>query len=107
MPVSNEAKGFIQAFYNACSVFIRGEWTAVRGSTKPRTLKDGTVKTDKVFDIRIHNGQINGAPEVDTVVLVNKAKGEVALFTLTEQVGDGYTAQGVGYTLWTGTPVSK
>ena len=107
MPVSNETKGLIQAFYSACAVFIRGEWTAVRGETKPRTLKDGTVKTDKVFDIRIHNGQINGMPEVDSVVLVNKAKGEVALFVLTEQVGEGVTTQGIGYTLWTGTAVAK
>ena len=107
MSVSNEAKQFIQAFYSACQVFIRGEWTATRGATKTRTLKSGEVKTDKVFDIRIHNGQVNGAPEVDSVVLVNKAKGEVALFVLTEQVGEGINAQGIAYTLWTGTAVAK
>ena len=107
MPVSNEVKSLVQAFYSACAVFIRGSWTASGGRTIVRTLKDGTERTDKVFEIMIPSGQLNGAPEIDTVALVAKAKGEVALFVLVEQVGDGVTAQGMGYTLWTGSPLKQ
>ena len=107
MAISTETKGLVQAFYTACAMFIRGDWTASRGETRERTLKNGEVRTDKVFDIRILNGQVNGIAEVDSVVLVNKAKGEVALFVLTNQVGEGVTAQGIAYTLWAGTAVAK
>lgn len=102
--LDNETKARVQAFYNACGTFIRGSWTAKRGATSTRTLKDGTVKTNPVFDIMIPQGQINGNAQVGTVALVAKAKGEVALFVLTEQVGEGHTAQGIGYSLWLGTP---
>lgn len=105
MPVSNEVKSLVQAFYNACSVFIRGSWTASGGRTIVRVAKDGSQRTDKVFEIMIPSGQMNGTPETDTVVLVAKAKGEVALFVLTEQMGSGTTPQGSPYTLWQGTPL--
>ena len=107
MPVSNENKQAVQAFFNAMSVFIRGTWTATRGATIDRTDKSGNVRTDKVYDIMVANGQVNGAPEVDTVAIVAKAKGEVAMYVLTEQVGQGVTTQGIGYTLWSGTLVNK
>lgn len=107
MPVSNESKSAVQAFFNACSVFIRGTWTATRGATIDRTDKSGKVRTDKVYDIMVANGQVNGAPEVDTIALVTKAKGEVALYVLTEQVGQGVSTQGIGYTLWSGTLVKQ
>ena len=107
MPVSNESKSAVQAFFNACAVFIRGTWTATRGATIDRTDKSGKVRTDKVYDIMVANGQVNGAPEVDTVALVTKAKGEVALYVLTEQVGQGVSTQGIGYTLWSGTLVKQ
>ena len=107
MPVSNEVKSLVQAFHNACSVFIRGSWTASGGRTIVRVAKDGSQRTDKVFEIMIPSGQLNGAPEIDSVALVAKAKGEVALFVLTEQVGNGVTAQGMGYTLWTGSPLKQ
>ena len=107
MPVSNESKSAVQAFFSACAVFIRGTWTATRGATIDRTDKSGNVRTDKVYDIMIANGQVNGAPETDTVALVTKAKGEVAMYVLTEQVGQGVTTQGIGYTLWSGTLVKQ
>lgn len=107
MPVSNESKSAIQAFFNAMSVFIRGTWTASRGATIDRTDKSGKVRTDKVYDIKIVNGQVNGAPEVDSVALVTKSKGEVAMYVLTEQVGQGVTPDGIGYTLWSGTQVKQ
>jgi len=107
MAVSNEVKSLVQAFYSACAVFIRGSWTASGGRTIVRVAKDGSQRTDKVFEIMIPSGQLNGAPEIDTVALVAKAKGEVALFVLVEQVGNGVTAQGMGYTLWTGSPLKQ
>ncbi len=107
MPVSNEDKQAIQAFFNAMSGFIRGTWTATRGAVKPRVDKLGKTHEDKVYDIKVVNGQVNGAPEVDKVALVTKAKGEVALFILTEQVGEGITTDGIGYTLWSGTLVKQ
>ena len=107
MPVSNESKSAVQAFFNACAVFIRGTWTATRGATIERTDKSGKTRTDKVYDIMIANGQVNGAPEVDTVVMVTKAKGDIALYVLTEQVGQGVSTQGIGYTLWSGTLVKQ
>ena len=107
MPVSNESKQLVQAFFSAMSVFIRGTWTATRGATIDRTDKTGKVRNDKVFDIMVANGQVNGAPEIDTVALVTKAKGEVAMYVLTEQVGQGVTTQGIGYTLWSGTLVKQ
>jgi len=97
----------VKAFIDACSSFIRGSWTASGGRTITRTLKDGTTRTDKVFEIIISNGQLNGTPEVGTTVLVSKAKGDIALYVLTEAMGNGVSKQGVGYTLWQGTPVQQ
>jgi hypothetical protein len=78
--------------------------TAKRGAVKKRTLKDGTQVEDKIFDILVHAGQVNGAPEKDAVVLVTKRAG-IALFTLTEQVAEGMDDRGIAYTLWTGAEV--
>jgi len=97
----------VKAFIDACSSFIRGSWTASGGRTITRTLKDGTTRTDKVFEIIISNGQLNGTPEVGTTVLVAKAKGDIALYVLSEAMGSGVSKQGVGYTLWQGTPVQQ
>lgn len=97
----------VKAFLDACSSFIRGSWTAQGGRTITRTLKDGSTRTDKVFEIIISNGQLNGTPEVGTTVLVSKAKGDIALYTLTEAMGNGITKQGVGFTLWQGIPVQQ
>ncbi len=102
--LDNETKANVQAFYSACSAFIRGSWTAKRGATVTKILKDKTTKVNPVFDIMIPQGQINGNAQVGTVALIAKAKGEVALFVLTEQVGEGHTAQGIAYTLWAGIP---
>lgn len=103
MPVSNEDKNKVQAFRALCAGFIRGSWTASGGRMIVRTAKDGSTRNDKSFEIMIPQGQINGTPEVDSVVLVQKAKGEVALFVLTHQMGEGVTQQGIGFTLWSGT----
>ena len=101
----------VKAFIDACSSFIRGSWTASGGRTITRTItdKDGktSTRTDKVFEIIISNGQLNGTPEVGTTVLVAKAKGDIALYVLTEAMGSGVSKQGVGYTLWQGTPVQQ
>jgi len=97
----------VRQFQDACGQFIRGSWTAQRGATTERTLKSGEKKTDKVFDILIHAGQVNGAPEKDAVVLVQKSKGEVALFILTECVHQDVNKDGIAYSLWRGTPVQR
>lgn len=102
MRVSDTPK--VKAFIEAGNQFLRGSMTAKRGATKKRTLKDGTESEDKIFDIMICAGQVNGAPEADAVVLVTKRAG-LALFTLTEQVKEGVDDRGIAYTLWTGTEV--
>ena len=93
----------VQAFYNACSVFIKGTWSAKRGATVEVTNAKGEKKIKPVFDITIASGQVNGAPELNSIVLVNKAKGEVALYVLTEALGERVDAQGIQYTMWKGT----
>jgi len=102
MRVSDTAK--VKAFIDASNQFLRGSMTAKRGAVKKRTLKDGSEVTDKIFDILVHAGQVNGAPEKDAVVLVTKRAG-IALFTLTEQVAEGMDDRGIAYTLWTGAEV--
>jgi len=95
----------VKNFLDAAGHFVRGSMTAKRGAKKPpRTLKDGSVVEDKIFDILIHAGQVNGAPEKDAVVLVSKRAG-LALFVLTEQVGEGTDDRGIAYTLWSGAEV--
>ena len=94
----------VKAFQEASNQFLRGSMTAKRGAIKKRTLKDGSEAEDKIFDIMICAGQVNGAPEKEAVVLVTKRAG-LALFTLTEQVDAGVDARGIAYTLWKGTEV--
>lgn len=97
----------IQAFNNACSVFIKGSWSAKRGAVIKSTNAKGEEVIKKVFDITIALGQLNGTAELGSVVLVGKAKGDVALWVLTEALGERVDAQGIQLTMWKGTPVGK
>jgi len=109
--VKEADRGKVQAFLSACAVFIKGGWSACGKRTTERSVKDkttGQVKTVTVpvFEIIIHNGQVNGTPTVGDTVLVQKSKGDVALYVLDEQMGSDVTKQGVGFTLWRGTQVT-
>lgn len=112
--VKEADRGKVQAFLNACAVFIKGQWSACGKRTIEVQRKDkntGVVKTltVPVFEIIIHDGQVNGAPTVGDTVLVQKSKGDIALYVLDEQMDADtpkQTKQGVGFTLWRGTQVT-
>jgi hypothetical protein len=105
MEINSTDKSAVMAFLTACQGFIRGSWSAKRGATVPRVAKDGSTRTDKVFDIIVPSGQLNGQPEVGRVVLVSKAKGEVKPFILVEALGTTQDNQGVQLTIWRGEAV--
>ncbi len=99
----------VQAFFNAQDSFIKATWSAKRGETVTTVNKKGETRTSPKFDIVIQNVQMNGQPEVGSVVLVSKSKGGVELFRLTEQLESNYksTPQGVGITTWSGELVTR
>jgi hypothetical protein len=107
MEINPTDKNAVMAFLTACQGFIRGTWSAKRGATIVRTNQKGESRTDKVFDIVVPSGQLNGQPEVGRVVLVSKAKGEVKPFVLLEALGTTQDNQGVQLTVWRGEAVGN
>ena len=97
----------VQAFFNACSVFIKGSWSAKRGAVIKGTNAKGEETIKKVFDITCSTGQVNGTAELGSIVLVGKSKGDVALWVLTEALGERVDGQGMLLTMWKGTIVGK
>lgn len=101
--INKEDQALALEFFTACAKFLRGSWSAKRGGV----TRNAKGVERPLFDIIIPQGQLAGVPVIGRIVLVTKAKGEVAPFVLIEQLTSPHTttAEGVAITTWTGTPV--